>query len=56
MRCAQKGIIFKKIQDILGLYYFNPIGISTNPMNNKWKREEEKEINNKYKDLGVENV
>jgi hypothetical protein len=44
LRAASKGSKFKKINDILGLYYFNPKGISTNPENFSWKREEEKEV------------
>ena len=51
LRAASKGSKFKKIDDILGLYYFNPDGISTNPDNFEWKMEEEQEIYNKYKDL-----
>ena len=50
LRAASKGSKFKKIEDILGLYYFNPKGISTNPENFSWKREEEQEIYSKYED------
>ena len=53
LRAASKGSKFKKIDDILGLYYFNPEGISTNPENFEWKMEEEQEIYNKYKDLSL---
>ena len=35
---------YKKINKNLGLYYFNPKGMSTNKENNSWKQEEEKEI------------
>ena len=48
LRGASKGSKFKKIHELLGLYYFNPAGISTNPDNFSWKREEEKEIYEKY--------
>ena len=48
LRCAFGGEKFKKINDVLGLYYFNPNGISTNPKNSSWKQEEEKEIYMKY--------
>ena len=48
LRAASKGSKFKKIEDVLGLYYFNPKGISTNPENFEWKREEEKEVYEKY--------
>jgi len=48
LRGASQGSKFKKIQGTLGLYYFNPTGISTNPENFGWKREEEKEIFEMY--------
>ena len=48
LRAASGGSKFKKIHDILGLYYFNPEGISTNPENFEWKRKEEKEVYEKY--------
>ena len=41
--------MFKKINEILGLYYFNPTGMSTNPDNFAWKRVEEQEVFEKYK-------
>jgi len=50
LRIAAGGEKLIKLPDCLGLYYFNPKGISTNPENNKWKREEEREVFNKYKD------
>ena len=49
LRGASQGSQFKKIDRVLGLYCFNPKGISTNPENFGWKREEEKEIFEKYK-------
>tara|TARA_R100000234_G_scaffold39845_1_gene23806 strand:+ start:1342 stop:3297 length:1956 start_codon:yes stop_codon:yes gene_type:complete len=48
LRGASQGSKFKKINSILGLYYFNPTGISTNPENFSWKRKEEKEVFEKY--------
>jgi len=51
LRCAVAGSEFRKIQTPLGLYYFNPKGISTNFENFSWKQEEETEIYDKYKDL-----
>tara|TARA_B100001123_G_scaffold316284_1_gene354152 strand:+ start:942 stop:2933 length:1992 start_codon:yes stop_codon:yes gene_type:complete len=51
LRAASKGSKFKKMQQPLGLYYFNPKGISTNPENFDWKRKEEAEIYEKYKDV-----
>ena len=49
LRAASKGSIFKKINSISNLYYFNPKGISTNPENNSWKRKEEEEVFKKYR-------
>ena len=48
LRAAAAGSKFKKIHDCLGLYFFNPKGISTNPDNFDWKREEEREIYETY--------
>ncbi len=48
LRCAFGGSKFTKMNKPLGLYYFNPSGISTNPENNEWKRKEEKEVFKKY--------
>lgn len=48
-RWAVAGVKAKKLPDILGLYYFNPVGISTNPENFKWKQVEEREIYEKFK-------
>ena len=51
LRAVSKGSKFKKIGSTpLGLYYFNPTGISTNPENFSWKRKEEEEVYEKYKD------
>jgi len=49
LRGASQGSQFKKINRVLGLYCFNPKGISTNPDNFGWKQEEEKEVFEKYK-------
>ena len=48
LRCSFGGSEFKKLSDILGVYYFNPKGISTNTDNNSWKQEEEREVFMKY--------
>ena len=48
LRCAFGGCKFKKCQDVLGVYYFNPTGMSTNPEHDSWKREHEKEIFQTY--------
>ena len=56
-KAQKKGTVTKdqakKINDVLGLYYFNPTGISTNPENFDWKREEEKEVYEKYQEVTV---
>jgi hypothetical protein len=54
LRSAFGGSEFKKINGVYGLYYFNPKGISTNIENNSWKREEEKNIFMKYKQMSQE--
>ena len=51
LRCAFEGVEFKKIGEKLGLYYFNPKGISTNTENTSWKQEEEKEVFMKYRKM-----
>ena len=51
LRATSGGSLLKKMPNTLGLYYFNPTGISTNPENFDWKREEEKEVYEKYKDM-----
>ena len=53
LRCAFAGSKYKKLDQPLGLYYFNPKGISTNFENFEWKQEEEQEIHQKYKKLAV---
>jgi hypothetical protein len=53
LKAASEGANYKKIEDILGLYYFSPRGISTNVENFKWKREEEKEVYNRFKDIKI---
>tara|TARA_R110002020_G_scaffold78506_6_gene197428 strand:- start:1218 stop:3203 length:1986 start_codon:yes stop_codon:yes gene_type:complete len=51
LRAASDGAKFKKFNDIVGLYYFNPKGMSTNPENDTWKRKEEIEIFKKYQKI-----
>ena len=48
LRCAFGGAQFKKYSDILGVYYFNPNGISTIKDNFEWKQKEEKEVFKRY--------
>jgi hypothetical protein len=54
LRCAFGGEKFEKLGDVLGVYYFNPKGISTNFENFSWKQKEEQEIYNKYKQLSTQ--
>jgi glycosyltransferase involved in cell wall biosynthesis len=52
LRCSFDGSKYLKYtSQPLGLYYFNPNGLSTNPENDIWKRKEEKEIFKKYMSL-----
>ncbi len=51
LRCAFNESKFMKINDILGVYYFNPTGMSTNPEHDSWKKQHEKEIFMKYKQI-----
>tara|TARA_R110000744_G_C19184021_1_gene543060 strand:- start:39 stop:845 length:807 start_codon:yes stop_codon:yes gene_type:complete len=48
LRCAFGGSKFKKCSDVLGVYYFNPLGMSTNPEHDSWKKEHEREIFQNY--------
>ena len=48
LRCAIGGAKFKKHPQIMGVYYFSPTGISTNPENNVWKRKEERDVFQKH--------
>ena len=51
LRCTFGGEKFKKHPEILGLYYFNPEGISTNPETDAWKKKQEREVFKKYQVL-----
>jgi glycosyltransferase involved in cell wall biosynthesis len=57
LTCTVGGSKFSKINETLGIYYFNPKGISTNFENFSWKQEEEEEIFIKFVDIinGKEN-
>lgn len=56
LRCVQSGSRFKKIPQVLGLYYYNPNGLSTMKKNLSEKLKEESGIFNKYKDIfGIKN-
>lgn len=56
LRCAFNGAKYKKINETLGIYYFNPKGMSTNPEHNSWKREHEKEIFTNYLNIYQERM
>ncbi len=51
LRCAFGGSKFKKCGDILGIYYFNPKGMSTNPEHSSWKRNEERKVFQHYMNI-----
>lgn len=51
LRCAAGGAKALKLNNILGLYYFNPNGISTDLKNASWKHAEELEIFRKYSEI-----
>ena len=48
LRATFGGSKFKKISGVLGLYYFNPKGMSTNKDNEEWKKKEEFKIFKMY--------
>tara|TARA_R110002074_G_scaffold361001_2_gene533979 strand:+ start:3184 stop:4836 length:1653 start_codon:yes stop_codon:yes gene_type:complete len=49
LRCVDKGLKFKKISNIMGLYLFNEEGLSTSTKNRDERFLEEQLIFNKYK-------
>ena len=51
LRASTAGSRFMKVNSVLGVYYFNPEGISTNFENLGWKQEEEKKVYLKYKEI-----
>ena len=51
LRAVQKGHKFKKVHEVLGLYYFNPAGLSTSREKQEERFNEEKQIFYKYKDV-----
>lgn len=48
LRCAFMGINFCKYNERLGLYYYNPNGLSTNVHNNNWKFFDETYVRQSY--------
>ena len=51
LRAVSMGSRFKKIEQVLGLYYFNPEGLSTSTEKRQQRFFEEREIFHKYSDL-----
>ncbi len=51
LRMVREGSKFKKIEQGLGIYYFNPEGLSTSADNHREKFKEEREVFNKNKDI-----
>ncbi len=51
LTCVAGGSKFTKINEVLGVYYFNPKGISTNFENFSWKQKEEEEIFEKFSNI-----
>jgi len=51
LNCVSNGVKFAKINNVLGIYYFNPKGISTNFENFSWKQKEEEEIYEKFSNI-----
>ena len=51
LRCVKSGSTFKRVPEVLGLYYFNPTGLSTDPTRAEPKRLEEAEVFQNYKEI-----
>ena len=48
LRATFLGLKFKKHPEVLGVYYFNPNGLSTDQNNNVWKVPDEKYVGQSY--------
>ncbi len=51
LRCVRSGSKFKKINEVLGLYYYNPEGLSTRAEGANARFNEERSIFFKYKNV-----
>ena len=51
LRCVRGGSKFKKIDKVVGLYYYNKDGLSTSPENAVPRLKEEAQVFNEYKDV-----
>ena len=40
LRCVNTGSNFGRLNQVLGAYYVNPKGMSTDPAGNKWRNDE----------------
>lgn len=58
LEAVRQGSLLKKINKVVGLYYFNPNGLSTSSDPDKFlrRRKEEKEVFFEYKDIFGEKV
>ena len=56
LRCVRTGSKFKKVHNRVGLYYFNPAGVTTSAEKFSSKIKEEASLFMEYKDvIGEEN-
>jgi len=51
LRCVQSGSAFKRVDKVLGCYYFNPDGLSTSVSNSARKHQEEQTVFNNYRKI-----
>jgi len=51
LRAVSQGARFKKIEQVLGLYYYNPEGLSTSTEDSQKRFSEEREIFHEYSNL-----
>ena len=56
LRCVDQGYKFKKIHGTMGLYYFNPSGLSTSDLNKNDRFAEERLLFYKHKNVFGEKV
>jgi len=49
LRSTFLGLKFKRFPETLGVYYFNPNGLSTDSSNNSWKIPDEKYVGESYR-------
>ena len=54
LRCVKNGSVFKRVNAIMGLYFFNPQGLSTSSDNHLIKIEEEKRVMGLYEEFLID--